>query len=494
MATRWMLCAALALAPTASAATYYIDYAAGVDTNNGTAMATSWKRHPAMKGFAGTYTHRAGDTFVFKGGVTWPVANYPWNITQSGANGTPDLYTTNRSWFAGASFAQPVFDDGSAHPGGVGLLHATNARYLTFNDLAFTKCGASQVADQDKCLVFENTSDITLTNNTFTTYSWIAVYFVFTDGASHSNFNFTGNDWSHTSGAIWFASAAANTNMHNVNYSNNAFHDFASQIGGGVHGDGALHFFVIPHNDSTQYADNVTFCGNRFYGDFRNSFGGGGAMTAFFFVEGGLSGLLCNNDMSFSPVQPNMFDGLIVLAARGNSHADNLQIYNNSMTNIGANSMSAAIHIVEGYKRITLKNNIASGMSYPVYVEDAAGVGPTFVSDYNLWNGTSGQLVFGSAFQSHAQWQAAGRDTHGVLGVDPGWVAAPGNQLLKAGSPAIAKGLNLASLNLGPVSLDRAGAVRPASGTWDMGAYRYQGATASAPNPPSGMAAVVRVK
>jgi hypothetical protein len=468
-----------------SAATYYIDYVSGLDTNTGTSMSTPWQRVPGMQGFAGAYTHQAGDTFVFKGGVRWPSSLYPWNVTSSGLSGSPDTYTTNPSWFTGSSFSQPIFDDGSSHPGPMGMLSATSVGYLTFNNLTFTNCGASQVADSDDCLVFSDTHDITLTNNTFTTYCRISILFDFGDGASHSNFTFTGNDWSHTSGAIWFASGAANTTMHNITYNNNTFHDFTSQIGGGVHGDGALHFFVNPGTDSTQYADNFIFCNNRFYGDFRQSFPGGGGTTALFYVEAALSGTVCNNDFSFSPSQASVFQGFIVMEGYSNPKSTGVQILNNSMANIGVNAMSAAIDIGGGYNNVVLKNNIASGMQYPVLVEDPTGSGTTFVSDYNIWNGTSGQLAFGS-LEDYSQWQASGLDTHSLLGVDPKWVDAPGNERLQAGSPAIGAGTNLTSLGIAALDSDITGAPRAVSGAWDIGAYLFP---RTGPLPPSGLTA-----
>ena len=191
----------------------------------------------------------------------------------------------------------------------------------TLNDLDFINCGTAQTSNSDKCLVWENTHDITISNSTFATESWIGNYFIFDSPGSRSNFTFTGNDFSHNSGAMWFASAQGNTSEHNITYTHNTFHDYTSQIGGGVHGDGAMHYFSVPAGDSTQFVDGVTFCDNRFYGDFRNSFSGGGAMTAFFFTEGGFSGVICNNDMSFSPVQASMFDSMIVISANGNSES-----------------------------------------------------------------------------------------------------------------------------------------------------------------------------
>src|SRR5436190_22352592 len=69
-----VLLASLVLALNSSATTYYIDYSAGSDSSSGNSKSSPWQRHPFMKGFAGSYSHSAGDRFIFKGGVTWPNA------------------------------------------------------------------------------------------------------------------------------------------------------------------------------------------------------------------------------------------------------------------------------------------------------------------------------------------------------------------------------------------------------------------------------------
>lgn len=460
---------------TAWCATYYVDFVGGADTNNGTSKSTPFKHIKGMTGCTNTCnstTLTDGDIVFFKGGVTW-TDSWPWTLV--GGTSTGIIYTTDKTWYTGGSFTQPTFDDHGANPGGTGMANVTNAGYITLNDLKFVNCGVGGVANSNKCLVFANTHDIAITNSTFATESWISLYFVFTSAGSYSNFTWTGNDFSHTSGAVWFASAQANTSMHNITYNNNVFHDFASQIGGGVHGDGAWHGYVIPGSDSSQYMNNMVFCNNRFYGDFRRSFGTTGAMTALFFQEGANEGLtICNNDMSFTPVQASMFDGLIVLEGESNSKSSGVGIYNNSMASIGTNPMSAAIHISGNYKNITVMNNIASGMNYPVYLEDPTGSGATYTTDYNLWNGTSGQLVWGGSFQSYGTWKGEGRDTHSVLGSSPAWVSAPGNERLLPGSRAIMAGANLTNLGIRILNSDYVGVDRPIGSTaWDIGAYQF---------------------
>ncbi len=96
--------------PNAWAATYFIDFASGNDTNTGITQAFPWKRAPGMNGFAGAYQHQAGDRFIFKGGVTWPSTAFPFNIANSGISGNPDYYGVDKNWYAGSHWARPLFD------------------------------------------------------------------------------------------------------------------------------------------------------------------------------------------------------------------------------------------------------------------------------------------------------------------------------------------------------------------------------------------------
>jgi hypothetical protein len=101
----------LALAISTQARKLYIDYAAANNSANGTSTATPWKVHPYMQGWNGTYTHAAGDTFYFKGGVTWPNACFRMNIASGGSSNTVrDYYGVDSSWYTGGAFARPVFD------------------------------------------------------------------------------------------------------------------------------------------------------------------------------------------------------------------------------------------------------------------------------------------------------------------------------------------------------------------------------------------------
>lgn len=108
---RYLICLLTSLtALTLNAATYYIDYGAANDSANGTSTSTPWKRCPGMEGFNGTYSHSAGDRFIFKGGVTWPSACLPLTISTDGTSGSRDYYGYTNSWYSGGAWSRPVLD------------------------------------------------------------------------------------------------------------------------------------------------------------------------------------------------------------------------------------------------------------------------------------------------------------------------------------------------------------------------------------------------
>lgn len=104
------------------AATYYIDYETGSDANNGLSKSTPWKRAPGMQGCSANCaayetahnssdTTGAGNSFLFKGGVTWPntVMSWDWNHG-GGTKGNPITFGVDETWYTGGSWTRPIFD------------------------------------------------------------------------------------------------------------------------------------------------------------------------------------------------------------------------------------------------------------------------------------------------------------------------------------------------------------------------------------------------
>jgi len=96
--------------------TYYISYANGSNSNPGT-RAAPWKFAPGMPGFAASYTHHAGDRFIFEGGDSWPASAFTWNATKGGLGGSSttlrDYAGVETDWFTSgcrSAFCRPIFN------------------------------------------------------------------------------------------------------------------------------------------------------------------------------------------------------------------------------------------------------------------------------------------------------------------------------------------------------------------------------------------------
>src|SRR5574337_216031 len=147
------------------ATTYYIDFAGGSDANAGTSISAPWKHAPGMNGCTANCaatTPTGGDSFIFKGGVTWDYSIWPWNLPSSGtssstavgcnggvAGGGCIYYGVDTSWFAGGNWTRPVFSAGGwatlntacNYDQGVAghtLLNASGQKYWIIDNFEFT--------------------------------------------------------------------------------------------------------------------------------------------------------------------------------------------------------------------------------------------------------------------------------------------------------------------------------------------------------------------
>jgi hypothetical protein len=473
-----VLFAMFGFASRASAGTFYIDFATGSDTNAGTSKAAPWKHAPGMavcSGNCSSHAVAAGDTFIFKGSVAWDQTCYPWVMGWSGSTGNPITFTVDQTWFAGASWTQPTFDANHTQPDlGNGMLEAIAQSFLTFNNLNFINVATAQVSNSAKAVNFQDTHDIAFTNDTFAPECWINLYFTWQSSGTFSNVIVDHSDISHTAWGIawatWFGSSPGNAQVDSLTASNNNFHDFTTQIGGGVHGD-CIHMFNTPDSDGTQYFTNTKIFNNRWYGSFARSYGSSGGMTSFVRMTDGMdTPYVYNNIFSYSD-SPSilLMQAPITLASNGNSHGRNAHILNNSFYGT-PNGMSAAVD-ASTYSGLTMENNIFSGMGYAVYLEDT-GSQTGFSADYNDYGGLGNaiiQIAAGTSCNSAdiACMRGLGYETHGAV-LNPGWANAPNDLHLTVSSLLAVDGANLSSV----FTTDRDGNPRPGGGAWSMGAYQ----------------------
>ena len=132
---------------------------------------------------------------------------------------------------------------------------------------------------------------------------------------------------------------------------------------------------------------------------------------------------------------------------------------------------------------IIFENNISELTLTGVYYTGAMTTTVTnnypavYSQNYNCYDAYGSPTAYISGFQptiaqSRSYW---GWDLNSIVG-DPVYVNPSTADLhLQTNSPAGGTGINLTSLNLPGLTTDRDGNQRPATGPWDMGAYKYTG-------------------
>jgi hypothetical protein len=448
-------------------ATYYIDFASGSDSNSGTTQAAPWKRAPGMNGFAGSYTHSAGDHFIFVGGVTWDSTIAKWNISNSGAPGTPDYYGVDKTWYKGSSWTRPIFDGGSQNPIPSALMKGywyVTGSYITFDNLQVQNFGVSGIAQGNYGIWFWNDHDITVQNMVLAEQARIALLFEAETGTTLSNFTFVGNDISSCVWGIGIGAAAANTIYDQVVIHDNVFHDFHSQIANGAHTDGVI---LFNGNHSNSYVGNVQFYNNQMYGDWSRTDSSKAGVTALLYCSAcGNAITIYNNYGSDTAATSGWVFEFYTMPQQGP-----VRIYNNSFKmDTTATGWGGFVYVNGEVDSLTIENNIFVGAA-SVYDSTNATTTSNLVSDYNdfyAWqvNMFANMKGLTPPTISYSQFKAHGWEAHG-LNSDPRFVSST-NLRLQRTSPAIGAGINLSPV----FATDAVAQPRPGTGHWDMGAYQ----------------------
>ena len=129
-----------------------------------------------MQHFSGRYSPRPGDEFIFKGGDSWPNAEFPLVATGSGNSAHHDYYGVDQSWYVGNKWTQPTFAAEGANitgtdPNGGGggqdiFLDLRGHDYITVDDIAFDNFTASGLTGAyGSCAAIEMAGDQNITIN-----------------------------------------------------------------------------------------------------------------------------------------------------------------------------------------------------------------------------------------------------------------------------------------------------------------------------------------
>ena len=135
---------------------YYISQA-GSDSNSQAQAknkTTPWTHAPYMHSFMGSYSHTAGDCFVFRGNDTWNVGTTDYIVVANGGtSSSPDYYGVDQTWYSGSSWNRPLFSISGNLPNvdgnGESQVIAFNASFVTFDWIEMTggTCSTKPVSE-----------------------------------------------------------------------------------------------------------------------------------------------------------------------------------------------------------------------------------------------------------------------------------------------------------------------------------------------------------
>jgi hypothetical protein len=236
------------------------------------------------------------------------------------------------------------------------------------------------------------------------------------------------------------------------------------------------------------YWNNVYVYNNHFYGNW-----GAINTTAHIFFEENIHNAWVFNNWFDCTQSGDQCD-----SAAAYLQGTNVTSVNNTLVGSGS-SQPTALHFMGG-PNIVAQNNVISTAQVTITIAsaDESGANATTISalNHNVYmNGGSSPWVFmGNFISSLSGWQAGSGETNAVYAATS-TVNLPAGTL-RAGSPAIGAGANLASMcsgqhipGLGALCSDANGNKRPTSGAWDAGAFSFN--TVPAPQPPTGLTGVV---
>jgi hypothetical protein len=170
----------------------------------------------------------------------------------------------------------------------------------------------------------------------------------------------------------------------------------------------------------------------------------------------------------------------------------------NNFIQAGGHSHGSALSIVAQFS-FTAVNNILMGGTWDINMSQggsfsAAGIDNNVYEDLLADAGDYNSFGFqGKSYHDLAAWQSACHcDSHSKLATALKINAGSLGQLLP-GSAAISAAANLMHITTGslaPLAQDKVGALRPVSGTWDAGAYKY--GSVPLPAAPTGVTATIQ--
>jgi hypothetical protein len=437
----------LLLVAQAYGTTYYIDFVSGADGNAGTSKTAPWRLCPGMVGFGHSYSHTAGDRFIFKGGVAWPASVLPLVPPGSGTSSAWDYYGVDQTWYTGASWARPIFDGGGNINDLIAMQtwrNTSTGSYITIDSLEIRNFYFPSDSTDGGIIIYGG-GNVVINNcyihnwskNTSVTdqNGWaIVAWPPFTGQVTVQNCIINNQDGRQgisgsvaCGGALW---RVDNVISNEIAYATQGvLHGGRNVIGNHIH-------HILHSYDSTEHCNNL----------YVDSYNGGST-----FIISGNYIHDCQNeagtiyDLSGTGTV-YIYNNLIVEGDTGhtmvfsdpdNGSVGNIYIYNNTWVSAGDGIFSATIRSAATTASVTIKNNHglgnANALSY-----FSSGVSSSIIADHNLYSAN-------------------------------GYSAANLYQPSSGSSPTVDAGTSLSSV----FTIDKLGVSRPLGAAWDIGAYEY---------------------
>jgi hypothetical protein len=503
-----------------SGRTFYLDYGNGSNSNPGT-QASPWKTHPYMQtgasctgtGGAPSYSHQAGDQFIFKGGSTWPAACFTMKILAGGISGTPDYYGT-----CGGQFSSPAACSGATWPvagwtrpkfdlAGTALTVDYRQNVILAINIGFTTLDNIEISGQ-QCTTSTAGGDPTacFAINGYNNSGGMIAENLLIHGYTSPLSNFSCDGCvAGTSGGIYGFTLADHVTLNNSD---------GGMTGGGF-GAGQVPIMTCFWNVAT--VQNST-CNSYANGSLGNSsvhdsvFTNGSAALTVVQQSNGNSHPNHTNDVEDTGQVGMKFYNNLVHDSSADQHvavAPGGAIYNNVMWNLSAGAAYAMVD-----------NGISSGQNYPTSTTYIANNTFACASINCIYiNQRGGTTTLGTVIIQNNIWVAPGNiiyDPSGAPITATNNYSMPSSEATTYGFTSANKytptssdpkvvgvGTNLtgtATGNLRPLQYDAGGAPwyggsyvnRPTSGSWDLGAYQYGSTSSSKPAAPTSLVVAVQ--
>lgn len=468
-------------------ATYYIDYSTGSDSNNGTTTSTPWKYCPGMSSFSGSYSHSAGDVFVFKGGVTWPASATPLTISNQGSSGSVDTYmggqrcgqsgsvscNSGSAWGSGYAVFDGECTGDCSSTYEYAIYTSSSKSYITIDGIKFLNQGF-----EGRGIEILRGSSWTIKNCYFDTKATYGIEYA-NSSENASAIYIYNNFFVNNINSIYMLGSDGTYAVDDIKIYNNIIQGLdGTTYTGTIHPDG------IQLSGYGEWSwTNVKIYNNQFRGVWNET------TNSFIYLQW-LNGVqIYNNLFAFENTTDNATDYVIpigIFIGPSSQHNNNIKIYGNTFSsdaNYATNKgLQKAITVCGNSGTVDIQNNIFSNGNWGITLPSPQ-TGNTVTIDYNLYVQRSGGHLItdyvlavnydavgsGSTVCTSRSWECHGIENAPVFvdSVSDGTYNSM-NLALQSTSAAINVGVDLSTY----YTTDITGATRT---SFDMGAYEYSG-------------------